>query len=465
MFVYIERMKMKKPSDLSPLIAQLVLTAALSLSHLLLIGCNGFTVAAPDAKLVQNAGGPNTDEADDISVQSASLTDEAEDLFGPSSLQEANVKLKQAIELDPTNARAKFWLAMSQPIEGVRGILARVKPFYDTLPDGEERYSILVDHMTANSTAPARRFLLDGPADIKTVSDFQEWEDTMILKMSNLRADLNLIKNEEIQVRSLPAFFNSELENNTKVACSSGKFGPLHVDLGICNSHHQLSLNRADFEVIRESVGGYQAFFILQNAYQINPALVLSVLNRPPGETVNDTQTNKTLQLLVADGFGHLRSREDYKSISGILSDVKVALFYFVQNQDKVCKVGYPSKRNRAGYLVEEGFCNMASKVAQEGVLQRTAVIIETLLLGKPLSGRMINPAFPAEQDFNFNLLTFFQSPPRDLGFIKAVHTDACDQKHAEIDDEALQPYFKGRAASEVFRIPQHTCNETKSSL
>ena len=371
---------------------------------------------------------------EDRYIQSQSLTDEGEALLRPLTLRDAGEKFRQAIETDPTNARARFWQAWLKPAEALKGIVSRIKPFYYSLEEGPTRYALLLDKLTAESSIGTRRFLTDGPEDISSVDELQNFVDLMVIQLADLRNFLRDNKNAEIRVRAIPDFLSAEPETST--TCETTRFGPISMDLGYCNSARDVLLNRADFETLQQAVAAYQGYLIVMNAYRLNPKFVSKIW-----ETASNPLTNGDISLLVEQGFGGLRASNGFTAFRGLMKDLKVAVYYYLQNQAITCKHEHFTNRNRTGYLFKEGICDFRES-GMSSALQRTTDTIEKILVGAPIDAKAVGAAHASSSKWTLLPLRLVDHPPATLGFVVGVRKNECGDSQAILDDSAFRPYF-----------------------
>ncbi len=91
--------------------------------------------------------------------------------YGPNFMQAAEL-IDKALQLDPSNLRARVYKAALAPQMSFRGILSRIKPLVNQLTAEDMRqYQTFVASLP---TGAYRSFLLDGPEDIKTERDVQD---------------------------------------------------------------------------------------------------------------------------------------------------------------------------------------------------------------------------------------------------------------------------------------------------
>jgi len=463
-----------------------------------LLGCGKFSPLPGQLAQVKTDGAPALDP-DDAYIQSQNLTDDGENLLQPDSFDQATDKFRQALEIDPTNFRAKFYAESMKPVFAVRGYFSRIRPFYMTLPDGVNRYTTVVDHALNGTESRFRHFLMDGPEDIHNLGEMQEYFDTVILSLENLRSFLRANKTQELRLRRIPAIFstfNSTSEEESVAQCNNRKFGPLAVDLGFCGSNREVSLNRADFEVLQLAVAAYEGELTLLNAYSINPKLVAEVYEQNdlreaqkarnrgsydengrwvpptdpnPVELSRDERLNLTqkyLTLITDAGFGHLRKTQKVSALEDISQGVKIALFYYLDNQRELCKQGYSTPRNRPGYLIETGLCRIPEANISANNLdpaENIARVLETALTGQPVTPESIHHS--SRNPWSLNALEVLRAPPENLSFFKTPSSTSCPYSEIEVDDSQLSHYMLNGTATQMIEAGNPRCSQQTSGV
>ncbi len=441
----------------------------------ILTGCGKFSPSAAQFANIKPTS-TSTLDPDDAYIQSQNLTDEGENVMDPDSFEQASDKFHQALEIDPTNFRAKFYLETMKPAQAIKGYFSRVRPFYMSLPNGESRYTNVVDNALGGISSSFRHFFLNGPEDIHSVSELQEYFDTVILSLENLRLFLRANKTQELRLRRIPIIFTTVSSDNrteTVQQCTDSKFGPLTVDLGFCGSKREVSLNRADFEVLQLAIAAYEGQLVIMNAYSINPKLVsmaydegelrdariksqrgsmgkdgmwVPPTNPQPTDLPKDEQnilTQKYLTALTDAGFGRLRKTQKISSFEDVAQGVKIALFYYMDNQRTLCKEGYATPRNRPGYLIETGLCQIPA--TQTGLdhpdpADAAARILEAALLGQPITPELMHHR--SSKPWAINAMAVLRSPPENLSLIKAPDQSTCASADYGLDDSKFSQYM-----------------------
>jgi tetratricopeptide (TPR) repeat protein len=152
--------------------------------------------------------------------QSENIADEGEALLIPQSLEKARAKFLQAIELNPENARALFWRDTVDLILEFKGIVARLRPLYESTPEGSRQYADLQRALGPRYSDAQVRFLQAGHPDIHTNQEAAEFLDRMRLRVYKLRTTVRNIRDTEITL-TLPKELIGDKSDQSKASCGS----------------------------------------------------------------------------------------------------------------------------------------------------------------------------------------------------------------------------------------------------
>lgn len=308
------------------------------------------------------------------------IVDESEATLGFQTMAEHSLRMKEALDMDPNNFRAKFWLELFRPFNKLRGIVGRVRPLYMKQPLGYERYQVLVSGLEGNSTPDYFRFLteldLAPTKPIETDAEFRIWMDDLLVSLNDLRVFVRSNKDRHLELR-VPqrwAFPNSDPEK-TDGRCGAFSFFSL-TKLATCSRTGMVSfrLNRADFELLQYAISAQMYHLAVLYSFNLNPLVMFDGFqNRRPREIVS----------MLTKGYdGKLLANNRLALGKEILSEWLTTQKYFQQNQKEVCKYGDYSPRNRPGYLMAFGYCIRKRDVSEH---EKTTATIETILQGKPV--------------------------------------------------------------------------------
>ena len=125
-------------------------TLSLAMAALVLVSaCQPDQSGHDDKVAATQDGKPNDDTWTDAEVDSENLSDEAESMLAIATLDHALEKFNQALKLNPKNGRADIWASFITLELEMRGVLARVRPFMESMPDGDRRYDRLIDNLNS----------------------------------------------------------------------------------------------------------------------------------------------------------------------------------------------------------------------------------------------------------------------------------------------------------------------------
>lgn len=359
------------------------------------------------------------------------LVDESEEKLGFLTLVHHSEKMKEALELNPNNFRAKFWYELLQPFAQLRGIVGRVRPLYLKQPMGLERYQILVRGLERNSTSDYFRFMteLDNTTGkpIESDAEFRAWMDEMLSALNGLRIFIrdNKDRNLELRVPQRWVFPHSN-PDRTDGRCGAFSFHSI-TKLAACSRSGMVSfrLNRADFEAVQYVISAQLFQFAFLYSFNLNPLVALDGFsNRRPNEIV----------AMLTKGYdGKLLPGNKLALGNEIMQEWLVAQKYFRQSQDEVCKNGDYTPRNRPGYLLAFGFCIRNSDFAE---FEKTTATLEALVQGKPIS---IGQRFSKNQ--SIDIKKFINQPPESI--LPLMPTGfTFDGEMLAADDSAYQRYL-----------------------
>ncbi len=364
-----------------------------------------------------NPEGSLTDENwSDPQVDSENLTDDAESTLAIDTLDAALVKLNEALKLNPANARADVWVSFIKLELELKGILARVRPFIESMPNGEYEYQKMLDSQSSDQDL-LRRFYLDGPNDIRTADDFQEWVDRIDLRLTELRETLARHKGEEIRLLVPNNAFATFQQgaSRKKNDCSGKEWGPIKYQPSDCSqSASEFRLNRTDMEAVSTLLSSYQAAIAVMNAYRLSQ----DVINKIRTEAYYADGT--AFGILVRDG-AQLRTKQNIKVVGDNFRDFALAARYIIEHQKEACPKGRESVSNRKGYLFGYGIC-IGTVLSGTNSLERTNAMINQVLNRLPITIQTNGASLPLEVDVN----RFLQTPIPNLHDFDPLSQSAC---------------------------------------
>lgn len=375
---------------------------ALSLSSLIACARSSKTDDTP-AAAVEADGLTSDDLWVDNEVDADNLADQGEDLISLTTLDEAQAKFAAALKLNPNNVRADVWTQMIASMQEIRGLIPRMRPFVESLPDGKRRYREMVENARQNDDPKFRTFMLASrTGDIRTVREFQEWLDRVNLRFDNLRGAISRHKNEEIRLVIPNEILGNERDNALHASiedkCEPQSFGPIQFQSFDCNEKtSEFLLNRADSEAVIAYLSMLQSYFALMNAYQIDPSVLpqLEKENEPP------------MAVLTRVG-GELREQTVLKSLDLKMQDLAIGVKFIIDQQKVACPSGGYTITNRPGYLFPYGLCTSDIDKTE---LERASRMIDQVINHLPLT--IFSDKTP--ESFDFDWVRFINEPPKNL--------------------------------------------------
>lgn len=366
---------------------------------------------------------PNDDKMEklvkvDEAMTAEELVDSGEQLMTFTTFPLAEKAFKMALLKDPENLRAQFYTeGFLKFYTAQKGILVRIKPFMRTqgrLKDLEEQIRNLPD-------VHARRYLLDGVEDIKTVSDIQNYFFEMQKNWNDFRKWLikNYDKNLTLNLDPLMLLINMGVEG--KHACEM-----IDVQSGraICNYDNvfKKKIAPADLMMLRQIAGGMVMYFTLFTSYSYEGFDKIAVID--PDGKFTSKQVYTYLNQVSPNVFT-LRQKNMMKEVMSIGSDLGEAYKYAIKYHKELCPKGEGQNRQRVGYLFQDGLCakqNDADFAKYEASLKGA---IDT---------RLYSSLLMREVDTKADYWAWFRNPITDLKAIGPATFTSCGEVSSIID-------------------------------
>lgn len=374
-------------------------------------------------------------------MESSELADAAEQLVNPATFMLAYKTAQMALEKDPANIKAQFYVKLLKRFEAFRGLGVRLKA---ATPAEQKK---LNDFMARMPTSSLKDFLLSGKggAVVNKATDVQDVLSQYFGAVSEFRDFLKKNETAEIEIRLNQMLFRNEIQKDASSNCVvvEDKSIPegFVVECDYTNAAIK-KLNAADLVVLRQITAGELLYSIANNyslagAEQIKEGL-------KPQEQLD--------ALLVNQNFGVLRKNHLFGLIKGIGSDYGAAIKWARQNQSLLCPKGFESKEvQRKNYLVESGVC---IKPQDQTGLDKVLATLDQALAGS-VTASLRNEKTQEKQEVKIKVFALFDSPIQDLRQIAPTEWTACN-KVAAIKDTTVNGYLIGGNANDF--IPQ-TCN------
>lgn len=354
----------------------------------------------------------NNDLYTDAEVDAENLAEEGQELLGFETLDQARAKFEEALKLNPDNAQADIWKHFIAASDEFKGILGRLRPFIESLPNGVARYNSMMDKSLAGADQSYRRFISDGRGDITSAKEFQEWIDRMNLRFDDLRLAFRRHKNKEVRLLIPFAMLQIQEQNSFIAAdkagdCKAQSFGPIQYQPTDCDEKSaEFLLNRADLEAITIGLATAQSSLALMNAYQLDPSSLPLLEGDVKGATPFSAAAIAGAKLRSSSILGPLKMR---------LNDLAIGVKYLADHQNVACPKGRYAPSNRPGYLFPIGLCNES---ADQSATDRILRVINQIIEHRPLT---ITNERNLNSSIDFNLNAFIENPPTSLGDVVAA--------------------------------------------
>ena len=384
----------------------------------------------PGASLTETkTSNPGANDADSSEI----LADEGEALLLPETLDRAREKFRLSVEKNAENARALFWLSLSDLFLEMKGIVLRVKPVYLRLPDGEKRYEAFAQRFSSQaSSGPGRIFFQRTQTSIQTGHELNEWMDRVRLRLINLRTTIRKIRDIEITI-SLPRGLIANTNFEGREGCGLLSFGPVRFrpgeDLCFEGGSGSIGINRADYDVIASALAVNQIMLELWTAYSMNPeALLLSFDDHIESREAAERFVKN---LFTRGHDGRLTRPEPLTGIKELAADTVLALRHELENQRELCPLGYTHPDNRKGYLVAVGRCLPVA--GSRNYQYRQIEAFEAFVNGQPVD-------FGEGKRVNFTRL--FKNAPKNIKEIMPFEFDECGNL-LTFNTKPFEPYLE----------------------
>lgn len=382
----------------------------------------------------------------------------AEQLLGSWNFPIGIKILDQALAKDPNNQRALFYKYLTMPlVKSFKGYVSRMKPIANKVGKLNNLISF-GNNIKKMYPAQLSAFLIDGPEDIKTAADYQNYIIEAVNSFGDLRnflknnPDINLTLNINTDL-----VFNNLYSGNTRQTdiqdnClyTQGPNGNWNVDCDFSKINQHI-LSPADALAIRQMAAGAYLYGILMTSYSVNG---LETLANYYGAKLSQSQAQALVFKLPE--FGKLRPDNHLAEIKNIGSDLLAAFKYVVENQSSLCPA--PSNENpswarsektRKGFVFEYGFCFTPGQTFESDLAKYE----------KALNGP-VQLSFEAQNKTTIvttvDPLAFVRNPVTDLRSIVPNAYNECDQP-VSLTDKTLAGVFPQGDAELILR---NNCNK-----
>lgn len=356
------------------------------------------------------------------------LLSSAEQLINPYSFMLAYRLASMAVEREPENIKAQFYVALLKRFEVFRGLATRIKPMLSPADRREidRQLQLMPD-------SPLKSFLTAEGELLTTVSDVQQVIQNYLQEVKNFRDFLK--RNESVEMNisynqgALLQPFRVESANSCTVNESEGS---LDIRCSSVNNS-TVRLNIADMIALRQITAGELLQGIISNSYSLE-----GLLNLKDQDMSGMSPEQKLNAVFSQAEVGRLRSDHMLSLVQGMGSDLSTAVKWAMDHQESLC---LPGRDARSGYLFKNGFC--VQNVSESRQLLD--------LFDRALNG--VIELDTVESRPKVDILALVRNPIQDLRSVRPTQFDACSQP-TSLADNSLNGVFPDRNAVELLSAP-----------
>ncbi len=353
--------------------------------------------------------------------------------YGPNFMQAAEL-IDKALQLDPSNLRARVYKAALAPQMSFRGILSRIKPLVNQLTAEDMRqYQTFVASLP---TGAYRSFLLDGPEDIKTERDVQDFFQVISIEQRKVR---QLFK--EMNEKSIVLYANTPNPkvSDTAIIRDCQFQTDLSPEKWVYNCDHfsksQFPFEYADWEASRFWLAVAQVQTTLPRAYDLTGLVALRKQFKG-AKAISDRQAIHAIRNEAQ--LGRLVDIHALKEILELGTEGIYALKEAAANQNTICPARSGLRAGTQKTPLTDGFC-LSEKA------QKIIPVAELGLRGPVKIALEVMKHHPQLQDniykTSIDLAKFVAAPPNDLKHILPDKFDACGNS-TNLQDPSLGGLF-----------------------
>lgn len=386
------------------------------------------------------------------------LSDAGEQLVTPYTFMLADKTFSMALEKDPNNGKAKFYKAFLIRFMAFKGILSRIKPMLK--PEDMKGYQNTVQNMPET---PLKRFLLDGPEDIRDAYSAQSFLNHYVRSVNEFREFL--VKNPELDfvINLNPYLYEERIREDWGKSCKviPNENGNPNDGFQVeCNPNDVAlrKVNAADLLVLRQISAGEILAFSLYASYSLDG--YDAIAKRHP----NFNQLDYKVQRDIIMANPHLltlrpdhvmwtwtapsEAKDPEAPKRGIAQDLVAAVRWAEKYQKQICpKDTETSEDQRPGYLFAKGLC--LPKTSEEiNSREQALAMIEKAIVGT-ISIKGTNSE-GKEFDTEIDPLIISKRPIFDLKKLMPAELTPCGQQPI-LPDPTLGGIFpRGDAAQHM---------------
>ena len=386
------------------------------LTTIALASCIGLTACKPKETIVEkNEQRVSVNDK----MNSDELTAAAEQLVGPYTFMLAYKTATLALEKDPTNLKAQFYVKYLKRFEVFRGGMVRIKPLLK--PEDRARHE---ENIRNFPNSPMKTFLMDNSKPVmNTIADAQAALGEYFAAGVEFRKFLKDNQNSQLELYLNPHVFEQKIKENLADSCQYTQ-KPDGYDV-VCDTTTvgSVKLNMADLITLRQMTSA-EILYSFFNSYSLSGLEKLKDFD-PHGQKSNRERTEF---LAALPGFGKLNSFQTITLMKDLGSDLTASLKWAVQYQNTLCPKGIDSRNQRRGYLFKDGIC-----IDQADAAQKFISTMERALNGA--TSFEVTSTDGSKINLNLNIFAWSEKLVQDLRQIKPTAWNQCDRATALVDN------------------------------
>jgi hypothetical protein len=362
-------------------------------------------------------------------MTSDELAESAEQLVGPYTFMLAYKTAKVALEKDPANLKAEFYLKLLKRFEAFRGAFVRIKPILS--PEELARHE---ENIRQFPNSPLKTFLLDSSKpEFRKHSDVQAVLGEYFTAVSDFWKFLKDNQTASLELHLNPHVFEQKIKEDLADSCQYVENPDGYKVICKYNMIATKKLNTADLISLRQMASG-ELLYSFFNSYSLAGLEKLSQFD-PQGQK---SSKEKVEFLTSIPEFGKLNSYQTLSLFRMLGSDATAATKWALQYHNDICPSGQSKKNQRSGYLFDEGIC-----IEDRTGAQNFIALMERALGGvTELEGR--NKENGSPRKIRVNLFAWSESPIQDLRQVKPNQWNECGQA-TSLNDNTLGGIFVDR--------------------
>jgi hypothetical protein len=370
------------------------------------------------------------------------LAEGAEQLMNAKGFDQALGVATEALKLDPTNLRAGLVHAMLANLRLQKGLLMRVKPLADRSPLLKKQWQKGYDDYKSHPDFRFNSYYLDGKPEFLTELALQRHIDLMIAELEKFRLFLTAHRDAEITMIASPLFvpdMNERYTYRCKINETAGR--SFELTCPPAAARRQVSLNRADFEMILGGIVYYELHAVFGNSYDLSGSV----------ESVKDiAEVRPQDHQIIADRvmarpeFGKQRLPNTLGKARSWGLDFINGLTWASANPQLTCPKGEFDQGNRPGFFMNMGFCMVGE------IKEIADISVRAFKTNGPIKVDYVRSG----QTFRFsqNYMAPFEKPMESLKQLGPVKFNECG-RIVDVGDRTLGGIFPDGDAPRAFAL------------